>query len=153
MGVTLWLLSEQMRVRRALVSGIAELIHDEAAQELTAVIPMDAHAVPGEYLGLACVDGRFRLFAIDEAHDDDTRGATEITATDAARAELETTVCRSAQAQGAAATAAVSAVLAGTAWTRSPDAYTGGETGDFAFYYQTLWDCLTEIADGCGVHF
>ena len=151
MGVTLWLLDAQMRVRRALVSGVAELIHDEAAQELTAVIPMDAHAVPGEYLGLACVDGRFRLFAIDEAHDDDTRGATEITATDAARAELETTVCRSAQAQGAAAAAAVSAVLAGTAWTRSPNAYTGGETGDFAFYYQTLWDCLTEIADGCGV--
>ena len=151
MGVTLWLLSEQMRVRRALVSGIAELIHDEAAQELTATLPMEAHAVPGEYLGLACVDGRFRLFAIDEAHDDDTRGATEITATDAARAELETTICRSAQAKGAAATAAVSAVLAGTAWTRSPDAYTGGETGDFAFYYQTLWDCLTEIADGCGV--
>lgn len=151
MGVTLWLLSEQMRVRRALVSGIAELIHDEAAQELTAVIPMEAHAVPGEYLGLACVDGRFRLFAIDEAHDDDTRGATEITATDAARAELETTICRSAQAKGAAAAAAVSAVLAGTAWTRSPNAYTGGETGNFAFYYQTLWDCLTEIADGCGV--
>lgn len=151
MGVTLWLLDEQMRVRRALVSGVAELIHDEAAQELTATLPMEAHAVPGEYLGLACVDGRFRLFAIDEAHDDDTRGATEITATDAARAELETTICRSAQAQGAAAAAAVSAVLAGTAWTRSPDAYTGGETGDFAFYYQTLWDCLTEIADGCGV--
>lgn len=151
MGVTLWLLDEQMRVRRALVSGIAELIHDEAAQELTATLPMEAHAVPGEYLGLACVDGRFRLFAIDEAHDDDTRGATEITATDAARAELETTICRSAQAKGAAAAAAVSAVLAGTAWTRSPDAYTGGETGDFAFYYQTLWDCLTEIADGCGV--
>lgn len=151
MGVTLWLLSEQMRVRRALVSGIAELIHDEAAQELTATLPMEAHAVPGEYLGLACVDGRFRLFVIDEAHDDDTRGATEITATDAARAELETTICRSAQAKGAAAAAAVSAVLAGTAWTRSPDAYTGGETGDFAFYYQTLWDCLTEIADGCGV--
>lgn len=151
MGVTLWLLDEQMRVRRALVSGIAELIHDEAAQELTATLPMEAHAVPGEYLGLACVDGRFRLFVIDEAHDDDTRGATEITATDAARAELETTICRSAQAKGAAAAAAVSAVLAGTAWTRSPDAYTGGETGDFAFYYQTLWDCLTEIADGCGV--
>ena len=151
MGVTLWLLDEQMRVRRALVSGIAELIHDEAAQELTATLPMEAHAVPGEYLGLACVDGRFRLFAIDEAHDDDARGATEITATDAARAELETTICRSAQAKGAAAAAAVSAVLAGTAWTRSPNAYTGGETGDFAFYYQTLWDCLTEIADGCGV--
>ena len=151
MAVTLWLFDAQMQARRALTAGIEELVHDEAAQELTAVVPADARAVPGEFLGLLCVDGRFRLFAVDDVDVDDTRGAAQITATDAARAELETTVCQNAQAEGAAPSAAAAAVLAGSAWTLSTDAYTGGETGDYAFYYQTLWDCLTQIAEGGGV--
>lgn len=151
MGVTLWLLDAQKRVRRALVSGVAELIHDEAEQEVTALIPKDAHAVPGEYLGFLCVDGRFRLFAIDEANDDDARGVTEILATDASRAELEDTACESAQVQDATAAQAVRAAIAGTAWTLSEAASQGGETGDYAFYYQSLWSCLTEIGESAKV--
>lgn len=151
MGVTLWLLDAQKRVRRALVSGVAELIHDEAEQEVTALIPKDEHAVPGEYLGFLCVDGRFRLFAIDEANDDDARGVTEILATDASRAELEDTTCESAQVQDATAAQAVRAAITGTAWTLSEAAGQGGETGDYAFYYQSLWACLTEIAESAKV--
>lgn len=64
MGVsTLYVLDPMRRVRRILMGTASQLVHKERDFELIAEIPMSAKAVPGEYLGMACVDGRFRLFA------------------------------------------------------------------------------------------
>ena len=76
------------RVRKVLPGGVSELVHKEADYELEAEVTMGAGVRPGEFLGFRCVDGRFRLFEVDETEEDDLLAVTRITATDAAAAEL-----------------------------------------------------------------
>ena len=68
-------------------------------------------------MGFACVDGRFRLFEVDDTEEDDLLAVTRIDGTDAAVAELAEKVIEHVEIKDAAPADAVTAMLAGTDWT------------------------------------
>lgn len=145
-----YLFDAKRQVRRVLTSGVSELLHKEQDYLLTAEIPTDCHAMPGEYLGFTCVDSRFRLFEIDDAEDDDFKGITTISATDAAVSDLATTVLVSLSAQNIQALDAVSRALSGTGWDIGT-AQAGGRPGTVDLYYTSMWEAIKTIADACNV--
>lgn len=145
--MTLYVFDAHMRVRRVLVSGIAELVHHEDTCTLTAEVGAGAQVRPGEYLGMMCVDGRYRIFAVDDADDSDAHGTTQITATDAAVAELQDGIVEDVRAEDITVADAVGRVIAGTAW-QIGKSEGGDKREDVSAYYVTRWAALEEIAKG-----
>ena len=140
-----YLFDEKQKIRRAIVWGIYELIHDEATYELDAEIDAKYNAKPGEYLGFYGIDNRFLLFEIDEAETDDKRGVLVITATYAPVKELSRQIVREIRLTGASVQDAGAAALDGSGWTLSK-ADAGGRTADLNKYYDTRWKTLKEIS-------
>ena len=141
----LYLLDSRRRIRRAIVWGVYELIHDEASYELDAEIDVTYSAEPGEYLGFFDVDHHFRLFAIDKADDDDQRGVTVITATDSAVAQLAHSIVPEVRLEAATARQAAEAVLAGSGFTLG-SVTDRTETNGISVYMQARWKVLRDMA-------
>lgn len=141
----LYLLDSRRRIRRAIVWGVYELIHDEASYELDAEIDVKYSAKPGEYLGFFDVDHHFRLFAIDKAEDDDQRGVTVITATDSAVAQLAHSIVPEVRLEAATARQAAEAVLAGSGFTLG-SVTDRTETNGISVYMQARWKVLRDMA-------
>mgnify|MGYP004566529405 FL=1 len=116
MAVTVYLFDANRRIRRVLPN-VTELLHTESDGKLEATLPQTAGASPGEELGFACVDGLFRLFTIDRAEHDDHDGTAIVTATDAARAELQNTVVLNVELESATAIEAARQILDGRGWS------------------------------------
>lgn len=147
MGVsTLYILDPLQRVRRILLGTASQLVHKERDFELIAEIPMGAKAMPGEYLGLMCVDGRFRLFGITQAEHNDRTGTTEIQAIDAAVADLINIVVEDKLQEGVTARAAAESLLQGTGWSLG-NVTSSAKTGDVNAYYTSLWEALLTLQD------
>lgn len=147
MGVsTLYVLDPLRRVRRILMGTASQLVHKERDFELIAEIPMSAKAMPGEYLGLMCVDGRFRLFAITQAEHNDRTGTTEIQAIDAAVADLINIVVEDKLQEGVTAKTAAQSLLQGTGWSLG-NVTDSATTGDVNAYYTSLWEALLTLQD------
>ena len=115
MGVTVYIFDANRRIRRVLPD-VTELLHTESDGTLEAGFPQTAGATPGEELGFSCVDGLFRLFTIDRVEHDDHNGTDIVTATDAARAELQDTVTLNVELESATAIEAARQILAGRGW-------------------------------------
>ena len=141
----LYLLDSRRRIRRAIVWGVYELIHDEASYELDAEIDVTYSAEPGEYLGFFDVDHHFRLFAIDKADDDDQRGVTVITATDSAVAQLAHSIVPEVRLEAATARQAAEAVLAGSGFALG-SVTDSEETNGISVYMQARWKVLRDMA-------
>lgn len=141
MDLTVYLFDTTKAVRAVITRGIVQLIHKERARTLSAEIPVKYAAKPGEYLGFACVDGRFRLFAIDYADDDDNTATTIITATDAAKDELTGTVIMVAEQESAAIGTAAKEMLTAAGWTLGLDE-TDGRTTAVEGGLRSAWDVL-----------
>lgn len=141
MDLTVYLFDSTKAVRAVITRGIVQLIHKERARTLNAEIPVKYAAKPGEYLGFACVDGRFRLFAIDYADDDDNTATTIITATDAAKDELAGTVIMVAEQESAAIGTAAKEMLTAAGWTLGIDE-TDGRTTAVEGGLRSAWDVL-----------
>ena len=150
MGVTLYLLDAHRHVRRILPFGVSALIHKEEAHTLTAEIPQDAGAQPGEYLGLMCQDGCFRLFVIDNAESDAQMSVDVLQATDEAVAELSDTVTPPMEMEKKNAAQAAAAVIAGTGW-RIGSHPSGGKTLDLQEEAAYTWELLEKIEACCDV--
>lgn len=144
MGVTVYLFDSHMSVRAVLAKDVVELLHTEHEYMLDAKIPARYAAEPGEYLGFACVDGRFRLFEIDGAEDDSSIGLTVISATDAGAAELNSIIAPETRLEGKTASEMTAAVLEGSGWTLGTVTATD-RTGYAEWYYRKVWACLSEI--------
>lgn len=138
------------KVRKVLPGGVSELIHKEAEYELEAQISQGAGVRPGEFLGFACVDGRFRLFEVDDTEEDDLLAVTRIDGTDAAVAELAEKVIEHVEIKDAAPADAVTALLSGTDWTIKATA-AGKRKATQTVYYQTAWEALRDTASACAV--
>ena len=138
------------RVRKVLPGGVSELVHKEADYELEAEVTMGAGVRPGEFLGFRCVDGRFRLFEVDETEEDDLLAVTRITATDAAAAELTEKVIEHVELTDSAPADGAAALLAGTAWEIRAAA-AGKRKATMTVYYQTAWEALRDMATACAV--
>ena len=141
----LYLLDSRRSIRRVIVFGVYELIHDEASHELDAEIDVKYCAEPGEYLGFFDIDHHFRLFAIDKADDDDKRGVTVITATDSAVAQLAHAIVPEARMEAATAQQAAEAVLAGSSFTLGLVTLKE-ETSPLSLYMTNRWKALRDIA-------
>lgn len=150
MGVTLYLFDPLKRVRRILVGTATELIHQEHDYTLTAEIPVSAKAMPGEYLGFACVDGRFRLFGIEEAVVNDDEGVIECKASDMALTELVNIVVEDKTQMDATAKQAAQMLLEGSGWALG-NVTDKADQHNVSAYYVSLWEALSSLGDLYGV--
>ena len=141
MGVTVYIFDANRRIRRVLPD-VTELLHTESDGTLEAVFPQTAGATPGEELGFACVDGLFRLFTIDRVEHDDHNGTAIVTATDAARAELQDTVTLNVELESATAIEAARQILAGRGWRIEGG---GGRSEKVATDYTSAWAALSDL--------
>lgn len=141
MGVTVYIFDANRRIRRVLPD-VTELLHTESDGTLEAVFPQTAGATPGEELGFACVDGLFRLFTIDSVEHDDHNGTAIVTATDAARAELQDTVTLNVELESATAIEAARQILAGRGWRIEGG---GGRSEKVATGYTSAWAALSDL--------
>lgn len=141
MGVTVYIFDANRRIRRVLPD-VTELLHTESDGTLEAVFPQTAGATPGEELGFSCVDGLFRLFTIDSVEHDDHNGTAIVTATDAARAELQDTVTLNVELESAAAIEAARQILAGRGWRIEGG---GGRSEKVATGYTSAWAALSDL--------
>ena len=141
MGVTVYIFDANRRIRRVLPD-VTELLHTESDGTLEAVFPQTAGATPGEELGFSCVDGLFRLFTIDSVEHDDHNGTAIVTATDAARAELQDTVTLNVELESATAIEAARQILAGRGWRIDGG---GGRSEKVATGYTSAWAALSDL--------
>ena len=141
MGVTVYIFDANRRIRRVLPD-VTELLHTESDGTLEAVFPQTAGATPGEELGFACVDGLFRLFTIDSVEHDDHNGTAIVTATDAARAELQDTVTLNVELESATAIEAARQILTGRGWRIEGG---GGRSEKVATGYTSAWAALSDL--------
>lgn len=141
MGMTVYIFDANRRIRRVLPD-VTELLHTESDGTLEAVFPQTAGATPGEELGFACVDGLFRLFTIDRVEHDDHNGTAIVTATDAARAELQDTVTLNVELESATAIEAARQILAGRGWRIEGG---GGRSEKVATGYTSAWAALSDL--------
>lgn len=141
MGMTVYIFDANRRIRRVLPD-VTELLHTESDGTLEAVFPQTAGATPGEELGFACVDGLFRLFTIDSVEHDDHNGTAIVTATDAARAELQDTVTLNVELESATAIEAARQILAGRGWRIEGG---GGRSEKVATGYTSAWAALSDL--------
>lgn len=141
MGVTVYIFDANRRIRRVLPD-VTELLHTESDGTLEAVFPQTAGATPGEELGFSCVDGLFRLFTIDRVEHDDHNGTAIVTATDAARAELQDTVTLNVELESATAIEAARQILAERGWRIEGG---GGRSEKVATGYTSAWAALSDL--------
>lgn len=141
MGVTVYIFDANRRIRRVLPD-VTELLHTESDGTLEAVFPQTAGATPGEELGFSCVDGLFRLFTIDSVEHDDHNGTAIVTATDAARAELQDTVTLNVELESATAIEAARQILAERGWRIEGG---GGRSEKVATGYTSAWAALSDL--------
>lgn len=141
MGVTVYIFDANRRIRRVLPD-VTELLHTESDGTLEAFFPQTAGATPGEELGFACVDGLFRLFTIDRVEHDDHNGTAIVTATDAARAELQDTVTLNVELESATAIEAARQILVGRGWRIEGG---GGRSEKVATGYTSAWAALSDL--------
>ena len=145
MGVdAVYLLDEKKQIRRVIVWGVYELIHDEATYELDAEIASENDARPGEFLAFFDVDAHLRLFEIDSAEKDERRGVTVIVATDAAVAELAHLIVPEIRLMGATAQQAAQEALAGSGWQLGE--VSAADKSDLSAYRDKRWKVLRDIA-------
>lgn len=146
MGVdAVYLLDEKKQIRRVIVWGVYELIHDEASYELDAEVGSQYDARPGEFLAFFDVDAHLRLFEIDKAEKDEKRGVTAIVATDAAVAELAHRVVPEIRLTGATAKASMEEAIAGSGWELG-ECTDSAKTSDISAYREKRWKVLRDIA-------
>lgn len=146
MGVdAVYLLDEKKQIRRVIVWGVYELIHDEATYELDAEIASEYDARPGEFLAFFDVDAHLRYFEINTAEKDERRGVTAITATDAAVDELAHLIMPEIRLTGATAAQAGQAALSGSDW-KLGSVTDAKKTSDLSAYRDRRWKALRDIA-------
>lgn len=145
MDLTLFLFDSRQTLRGILSKGIARCVHDERNHTLSAEIPIHHAARPGEYLGLDCVDGRFRLFCIDYADEDEDTATTAITATDAAVDELSGTIINRTEAESITAEKTVREIIEAAGWTAGI-IEAGDKTGSVKSGLVSAWNALGDAA-------
>jgi len=150
MGVTLDLFSSKRRYRGTVVTGLYELVHDERSWTVTASIHTKRNVRNGEYIGFRCVDGRYRLFEVNDTKHEEMTSMLTITATDAAIGDLQGSIVEKIAVESATLTEAVQGVMRGLGWQVNVLSSTD-DTEDVKAYYKPAWDVLSSIAEAYNV--
>ena len=137
----IYLFDERYAVRD-IVSEIAELTHTEHAYACFARFKTRKEIGEGWGVGFRCIDGRFRIFEIDDAATDETTGLVSANATDAAVRELLDEPLTDRRPTNLSPAAAVSALIANTRFTLGR--VTASGAGSMRAYYQNVWSALEE---------
>lgn len=90
---------------------VVDLIHDEGSYSLDAVFAGTVEVEPGEYIGFACADGRFRMFCVEDRAYRDDKKTCEVSATDRAVVELSESIIEDQQLLDVTLTQALEALL------------------------------------------
>ena len=146
----IYLFDAAMNLRRPIREGVQEIIHSEG--EYTAITQVLAKDAPeyGDHFGFRCVDGRFRLFRVENVEINDEAGTCMISGTDAAIAELDSSVVTYLPMQNTTAAKAITVCLQGTGWTVGRQ--TGnGEINMESAYFATRWAAIKNAAAAGGV--
>lgn len=142
----MYLFDSRQQVRAAIADGVTECIHHEHSYSLDATIPAEYTPRPGEYLGLCCVDGRWRLFCVTEAETDDAKGLCTVEATDAAVDDLQHIIIRDKLQEDTTAEAAAANLLDGTEWALGT--VTTDDTANTTdAQWVNLWTALETLAE------
>lgn len=140
MAMTVYVFDKDKTQRTPLSpSQITDLIHDENNYSLTAAISSDVPLKNGEYIGFTCADGKFRLFEISKAANDDDRNVTDVTASDAIVAEAKEAIIDGEVQQ-------LDVKLTAALQTLAPDWEIEGEEPDrtekYRAYFSSLWTMI-----------
>ena len=149
MGV-MCLFDGRQKLRAAMKDGVTEWIHHEHDYTLDATVLIKYSPRPGEYVGFECVDGLWRLFCIDKADEDSSKGLTYIKATDAAVDDMRSIVVQDAYQENVDASTAAETLLGGTEW-RLGTVTAGTKKNTTDAQWTTLWDALQTAANVFGV--
>lgn len=141
----MYLFDSRQQVRAAIADGVTECIHHEHSYSLDATIPAEYNPRPGEYLGLCCVDGRWRLFCVTEAETDDAKGLCTVEATDAAVDDLQHIIIKDKLQKDITAEAAAANLLDGTDWDLGA-VTTDNTTNTTDAQWVNLWTAMETLA-------
>lgn len=144
MDLTLFLFNSRQNLRGVISQGIVACVHGERDRTLSAEIVSGHNVRPGEFLGLRCIDGRFRLFAVEYTDDDDDSGTTAITAKDAAADELDGTIISRAEAEKITGAAAAAQIVTAAGFTVGKNEG-GSEEAQAKAATVSAWEALTEV--------
>lgn len=141
----IYLFDHNKNLRKPLREGVQEIIHNEGEYEaVTQILAKDAPAY-GDYFGFRCADGRFRLFWIKAVETDDAAGVCMLTGTDAAIAELNTSILTELPMQNTTTGKVVAEALKGTGWTIGTQT-SDGQVNTESAYFATRWDVIKTAA-------
>ena len=150
MDMTLYLFDPQLVCLETIPNPV-ELWHKEASYQAIARFKTDFRATTGYCIGFKCIDGKFRIFEIDEIDYRDETGDCYCTATDRAVLELTDIVAEDIHCDGMTALAAVQNLIDRTSapWVIGDTVTTQGATT--RHYYTSLWSCFQKIMTVYGV--
>lgn len=125
----------------------ASLIHSEASYQVTCEFKTDQNITSGYCIGFKCIDGRFRLFEIDEVDYRDDPGDLFITGTDLAVRELTDIVVTDIRCNTMTASAALEHLLEASesGWVVGDVITT--DSASSRHYYKSLWECIVHLMD------
>lgn len=146
----IYLFDQTRQLKKPVLEGVQEIIHMEGEYEAVAQILAKDAPANGEYFGFRCMDKRFRLFLIKLVEIDDESSTCMITGTDAAIAELDTSIVTELSLQNTTAVQAITGALQGTGWTKGQQ--TGnGQVNTESAYFATRWAAIKTAAAAGGV--
>lgn len=125
----------------------ADLVHCEATYEARAEFKTDMRLTSGYCFGFHCIDGKFRIFEIDEVDYRDETGDLYITGTDLAVRELTDIVVTDVRCVAMTAPVALDHLLdaTGSSWTVGTTITTDSLTS--RHYYKRLWTAIVDLMD------
>lgn len=129
----------------------AALVHSEAVYQATAEFRTDLQLTSGFSFGFKCVDGKFRIFEIDEVDYRDNPGDLFVTGTDMAVRELTDIVVQDVRCMTMSASVALSHLFTetGAPWVLGSTITTDSLSS--RHYYKPLWNAIVNLAERYGV--
>lgn len=146
----IYLFDQTRQLKKPVLEGVQEIIHMEGEYEAVAQILAKDAPANGEYFGFRCMDERFRLFLIRLVEIDDESGTCMITGTDAAIAELDTSIVTELSLQNTTAVQAITGALQSTGWTIGQQ-MGNGQVNTESAYFATRWTAIKTAAAEGGV--
>lgn len=145
----IYLFSPQLKLLAAYEA--AQMVHSEASYQITAEFKADREITTGFVLGFSCVDGRFRLFELDEVDYRDTEFDLYVSGTDLAVRALTDIVVEDIRCINMTAPAALAHLLEASlsGWTVGDVITTDALSS--RHYYKSLWECVVSLMDRYGV--
>jgi len=125
----------------------AALVHSEASYEAKAEFKTSLSLTSGYSFGFMCVDGKFRIFEIDEVDYRDDPGDLYVSGTDLAVRELTDIVVQDVRCEAMTAPVALEHLLQSTGAPWTVNAVVTTDSISSRHYYKPLWNAIVSLMD------